>query len=109
MPRSGNAYDNTRFSQRWLENGSFMRMKNLQIGYAIPAAKLTAITKGWISYARFYVGVYNLFTITKYKGYDPEVTRSKGFTNGENQLLNGIDNGGSPQPRMLQLGWQVNF
>ena len=109
MPRSGNAYDNSRFSERWMEDGSFMRMKNLQVGYTIPSERLNTFTKGWLSYARFYAGVYNLITLTRYKGYDPEVTRSRGFTNGENQLLNGIDNGGSPQPRMIQLGWQVNF
>jgi TonB-dependent starch-binding outer membrane protein SusC len=109
MPRAGNAYDNTRFSDRWIEDGDYTRIKNLQLGYNIPSASLKSLSQGFITSARFYVGVYNLATFTKYTGYDPEVTRSRGFTNGENQLLNGIDNGGTPQPRMFQLGWQFGF
>ena len=70
---------------------------------------ISNVTNGAISYARFYVGVSNLFTFTKYKGYDPEVTRQQSFAGGENQFLNGYDNGNAPQSRMLQVGWQINF
>jgi TonB-linked SusC/RagA family outer membrane protein len=109
IPRAGNNHDNNRFSDRWIEDGDFLRIKNLQVGYNIPSSGLKSLSKGFITSARLYVGVYNLATFTKYTGYDPEVTRSRGFTNGENQLLNGIDSGGSPQPRMFQVGWQFGF
>jgi TonB-dependent starch-binding outer membrane protein SusC len=108
MPRANSGYNtNNGLSDRFLENAAFLRVKNLQVGYNIKS--IAAVTKGIISYARFYVGVSNLFTFTKYKGYDPEVTRQQSFAGGENQFLNGYDNGNAPQSRMVQLGWQINF
>ncbi len=108
MPRANSGYNtNNGFNDRFLENAAFLRVKNLQLGYNIKS--ISSITKGVITYARFYVGVSNLFTFTKYKGYDPEVTRQQSFAGGENQFLNGYDNGNAPQPRMVQFGWQINF
>jgi TonB-dependent starch-binding outer membrane protein SusC len=110
IPRANSSYntDNDHgLSDRFLENAAFLRVKNLQVGYNIKS--IAAATHGVISYARFYVGVSNLFTFTKYKGYDPEVTRQQSFAGGENQFLNGYDNGNAPQSRMVQLGWQINF
>jgi TonB-dependent starch-binding outer membrane protein SusC len=108
IPRANSGYNtNNGFNDRFLENASFLRVKNLQVGYNIKS--IGATTNGLISYARFYVGVSNLFTFTKYKGYDPEVTRQQSFAGGENQFLNGYDNGNAPQSRMVQLGWQINF
>ena len=108
MPRANSDYNNgAGFSDQFLENAAFLRVKNLQLGYNIKS--ISNLTKGAISYARFYVGVSNLFTFTKYKGYDPEVTRQQSFAGGENQFLNGYDNGNAPQSRMLQVGWQINF
>lgn len=106
IPRAGNNHDNNRFSDRWIEDGDFLRIKNLQLGYNLPISK---VSKGNISSARVFVAVQNLVTFTKYTGYDPEVTRPIGFTNGENQLLNGIDSGGTPQPLVVQFGWQFKF
>lgn len=108
MPRANSSYNNGfGFSDRFLENAAFLRVKNLQVGYNLKS--ISAITKGIISYARFYIGASNLFTFTKYKGFDPEVTRQQSFAGGENQFLNGYDNGNAPQPRMFQFGWQINF
>jgi len=108
MPRANSGYNNnTGFSDRFLENAAFVRVKNLQVGYTLKTISTT--TRGIISYARFYIGVSNLFTFTKYKGFDPEVTRQQSFAGGENQFLNGYDNGNAPQPRMFQFGWQINF
>jgi len=108
MPRANSDYNNNiGFSDRWLENAAFLRIKNLQIGYNIKS--ISSATNGVISYARFYLGVSNLATFTKYKGFDPEVTRLQTFAGGENQFLNGYDNGNAPQPRMFQFGWQINF
>jgi TonB-dependent starch-binding outer membrane protein SusC len=108
MPRANSGYNtNNGFTDRFLENAAFLRVKNLQLGYNIKS--ISAATNGIISYARFYIGVSNLFTFTKYKGYDPEVTRQQSFAGGENQFLNGYDNGNAPQSRMVQFGWQINF
>jgi len=108
MPRANSTYNNNAgFSDRFLENAAFVRIKNLQVGYTLKG--ISTATKGVISYARFYVGVSNLFTFTKYTGFDPEVTRQQSFAGGENQFLNGYDNGNAPQPRMFQFGWQINF
>ena len=111
MPRltPDDPHQNTRFSDRWIENASFMRIRNLQIGYAIPLQKLTSWTGGFVSRFRVYVGAQNLYTFTKYKGFDPEVTRGQSFQKGETPLSNGQDGGSSPQPRILQVGWQVTF
>ncbi len=108
MPRANSDYNNNMgFNDHFLENAAFLRVKNLQFGYNIKS--ISKITNGIITYARFYVSVSNLFTFTKYKGYDPEVTRQQSFAGGENQFLNGYDNGNAPQARMVQLGWQINF
>ena len=108
IPRANSNYNNgAGFNDRFLENAAFLRVKNLQLGYNIKS--ISSVTNGVISYARFYVGVSNLFTFTKYKGYDPEVTRQQSFAGGENQFLNGYDNGNAPQSRMFQVGWQINF
>ncbi|CAN5495116.1 TonB-dependent receptor [soil metagenome] len=100
---------NNRYSDRWIENGSFMRIKNIQIGYTISPKGVSKFTKDLISGSRFYIGVNNLATFTKYKGYDPEVTRGFSFQKGEFALANGEDGGGSPQPRIIQLGWSITF
>ena len=108
MPRANSGYNtNNGFNDRFLENAAFLRIKNLQLGYNIKS--ISSVTNGVISYARFYIGVSNLSTFTNYKGYDPEVTRQQSFAGGENQFLNGYDNGNAPQSRMFQVGWQINF
>lgn len=86
-----------------------MRIKNLQVGYIIPSAGLSKLTREFISSARFYIGVNNLATFTKYTGYDPEVTRGFSFQKGEFPLANGQDPGGSPQPTVVQIGWSITF
>jgi hypothetical protein len=86
-----------------------MRIKNIQLGYTFPSNKLSSFTKQVISGSRIYIGVNNLATFTKYKGYDPEVTRGVSFQKGEFALANGQDSGGSPQPTIAQLGWSITF
>lgn len=111
MPRLNVNDDNVnnRYSDRWIEDASFMRIRNIQLGYNIPADKLKDITKGAISRFRLYIAAQNLMTFTDYKGFDPEVTRGFSFQKGETPLSNGQDSGSSPQPRILQFGWQVTF
>ncbi|MEO6452499.1 MAG: SusC/RagA family TonB-linked outer membrane protein, partial [Ginsengibacter sp.] len=72
MPRAvyGDPNQNTRFSSRFVEKASYLRLQNLQLGYTVPK-KLLDKTKA-IQDFRIYVSGINLFTITKYTGVDPE-------------------------------------
>jgi TonB-linked SusC/RagA family outer membrane protein len=86
---------------RFLEDGSFVRLRNLSVGYSLPKSLLTR----WnISALRVYFSATNLFTITKYKGVDPEVNVS----NGDQNVL-GYDQAIAPQPRTLQAGFNLSF
>ncbi|MHA4808684.1 TonB-dependent receptor [Flavitalea flava] len=105
MPRaiSGDPNQNARPSNRWIEDGSYLRLKNLMIGYTIPVSALQALTKGAVNRFRVYVSSQNLMTFTKYKGWDPEVGTRK------TSLTNGIDYGQYPSARSFQVGVQVGF
>ncbi|WP_188558719.1 SusC/RagA family TonB-linked outer membrane protein [Hymenobacter glacieicola] len=95
------AINNSRLnSTRWLEDGSYLRLKNLQIGYTIPKT-LTDRVKG-VGSLRFYVTGQNLFTITDYTGYDPEVV-------GMGLLSRGVDEGSYPNIRTVSIGAQLGF
>jgi TonB-linked SusC/RagA family outer membrane protein len=96
---------NARTSDRFIENGSYLRMKNIMLGYTIPGASLEKMTKGVVKNFRLYISAQNLLTITKYKGYDPEVGNR---TPGSN-LTNGIDFAVYPQPKAFQVGLQASF
>jgi hypothetical protein len=88
-------------SSHWVENGSYLRLKNLTIGYALPSELINKLT---ISKARVYISTQNLFTITKYSGLDPEI----GIQNG-NPIFNGVDNGVYPSSRFVTFGLNVTF
>ena len=105
IPRaySGDPNQNVRPSNRWIEDGSYLRLKSLIIGYNMPHATLQSLAKGAISSVRLYVSSQNLLTITKYKGWDPEI----GSQNGT--LTNGVDYGQYPAARSFQFGLQVGF
>lgn len=98
---------NQRYSDRWIEDGDFMRIKNLQLGYSLPMSVLgkTNIVSG----LRAYIGIQNLATFTNYSGFDPEVGRAQSFQKGEFPLATGQDGGASPQPTVWQFGWQITF
>ena len=101
--------NNNRFSDRWVEDADFLRIRNVQLGYTVPSAMLESLTEGFVNNVRVYVGAQNLFTFTNYLGFDPEVTRGFSFQKGEFPLATGQDSGGSPQPRIFQLGARVTF
>ncbi|MEX6689274.1 TonB-dependent receptor [Danxiaibacter flavus] len=105
IPRaiSGDPNQNVRVSSRWIEDGSYLRLKNIILGYNIPASTLRNITKGTVASFRVYVASQNLLTFTSYKGWDPEIG-SKNTT-----LTNGIDYGQYPAARSFQIGLQVGF
>jgi len=86
---------------RFLEDGSFVRLRNVAIGYSLPKS---LISRWKISALRVYFSATNLFTITKYKGVDPEVNVS----NGDQNIL-GYDQAIAPQPRTLQAGFNLSF
>ncbi len=93
------ALNNTFSSDRWLENGSYVRLRNLEFGYDIPANLLNRVGVGT---ARVFVSGQNLFTITKYTGLDPDVV-------GSGILDRGFDAGNWPASRMFSLGIQCGF
>jgi len=93
----------TQNSDRYVEKGDYFRLKNLQIGYALPSE---VIEKIGLSKLRLYATGQNLFTITKYTGLDPEVVGANG--NGD-FLSRGFDNGNFPSLRTGILGIQLGF
>jgi TonB-linked SusC/RagA family outer membrane protein len=114
VPRaiSGDPNENARMSTRFLEDGSYVRMKNIILAYSIPGKTLQSVAKGVVSSFRIYVSAQNLFTSTKYSGYDPEVGNrtptTVGSTTGSN-LTNGIDYAVYPQPKSYNVGIQASF
>ncbi|WP_294619748.1 TonB-dependent receptor [uncultured Bacteroides sp.] len=90
---------NSRESERFLENGNFVRLRQAQIGYSLPQSLLK---KAYIEKLRFYVSGDNLFTITKYNGVDPEFSTSS-------PLNTGIDRHIYPFTRSFTVGAQLTF
>lgn len=95
--------DNDRISDRYFEDGSFLRIKNITLGYTFPKALLN---KAKIENLRVYVNIQNLYTFTKYTGYDPEVGASTQDSTG---LTYGLDNGRYPSPAMYSFGLNITF
>lgn len=112
IPRavSGDPNGNARASDRFLEDGSYLRIKNLSIGYTFPSSML-GFAGGAIKKFRVYVSSQNLLTLTKYTGYDPEVGNRNINNLGDNNrfLVNGIDYGQFPQARTFLGGVQIGF
>ncbi|MEL6651772.1 MAG: SusC/RagA family protein, partial [Bacteroidota bacterium] len=93
--------DNRRISSRFVEDGSFVRLRNLTLGYTLPDKVLEKLKGNQI---RFYISTQNLYTWTRYKGYDPEI----GSFN-QNPLINGVENGRYPIARSITMGVNANF
>jgi subtilisin family serine protease len=90
---------NNRVSDRFIEDGSYLRVKSLMVGYTLPAEVLDRVG---IAKFRIYASANNLFTFTKYSGLDPEIG-----TRGTLEI--GIDRGFYPSPRIYNLGINVTF
>jgi len=105
VPRAinGDPNQNARTSDRWIEDGSYLRLKNVTLGYTVPKTSLKSFLKGSFSSIRIYAASQNLYTFTKYKGWDPEI----GFNNGS--LTSGIDYGQYPSARSISLGLQLGL
>ncbi len=97
----------SRVSSRFVEDGSYLRVKNVSLSYNIPAKLLnyTKIIKG----IRAGIGVQNLLTLTKYSGYDPEVGAYTGAGVSSNNQAIGLDFGRYPLTRMYNFSISVNF
>jgi hypothetical protein len=94
---------NTRISDRYVEDGSYLRMKNITLGYTLPKAWARKL---YLDNLRLYCNIQNLFTITRYKGYDPEVGASTADANG---YVYGLDNGRYPSPTVYSFGLNISF
>lgn len=91
-------------SSYYVEKGSYLRARNLQLGYNLPSAGLNKVG---IERLRVYVQAQNLFTITKYSGLDPEITLSNFGSGGDRSI--GIDFGAYPAPKTFLLGLSIGF
>jgi TonB-dependent starch-binding outer membrane protein SusC len=99
LPGSDNP--NLSISDRFLEDGSYLRVQNVSIGYTLPTNLLTRVS---VARLRVYATVQNLKTFTNYSGFDPEI----GAYNQKALLMN-IDNGRYPQPRTFTFGLNLEF
>jgi TonB-linked SusC/RagA family outer membrane protein len=91
---------NNVFSDYYVEDGSFLRLRNLQIGYTLKGQSLKKLKMAGL---RVYLSANNLYTLTKYMGYDPDLGSVGGA------LGAGIDNGFYPQARTMMLGFSIRF
>ena len=92
---------NNRMSDRFIENGSYLRIQNVSIAYTLPQ-DLTRKVK--IDRLRVYINGQNLYTFTKYSGYDPEIGAFD-----QNSRKQNIDMGRYPSPRMITFGLDIDF
>ena len=99
---TANTNDELRPSTYFVEDGSFLRLKNLQIGYNVP------VSNAFMESLRVYVQAQNLFTLTGYEGIDPEVSLES-FSSPNRNLDLGVDRGIYPNSRMFLLGVNVQF
>ncbi|WP_157309805.1 SusC/RagA family TonB-linked outer membrane protein [Chitinophaga tropicalis] len=99
IPRAvwGDPAGNARFSDRWIEDGSYLRLRTLTLAYDVP------VRPGALKYVKLYATGNNLFTWTRYLGYDPE------FSAAGSIFAQGIDTGLEPQFRTMQLGVRIGL
>jgi TonB-linked SusC/RagA family outer membrane protein len=117
VPRavSGDPNRNGRASDRFIEDGSYLRVKNLTLGYSVPASIFSSISNNTLTKLRIYVMSQNLLTLTNYEsGYDPEIGNRNDNANNPTApltqtLTQGIDYGQFPQSRSFVVGLQVGF
>ncbi len=99
------ATNNKRPSTRFLEDGSYLRLKNVQLGYTIGDQLIKRLK---ISSVRFFVSAQNVFTVTKYTGIDPEIYTNSN-SSGDGVRAVGIDWGTYPSARTITAGVSANF
>ncbi len=99
VPRAvfGDPVGNTSFSSRWIEDGSYVRLKNLTLSFTMPEGMLK------LRKVQIYISASNLLTLHHYLGYDPE------FAHSHNHITQGIDYGQTPQPRQFLAGIKIGL
>ena len=102
LPRAnyGDPMANNRFSDRWIEDGSYLRLKNVRLAYQVP---IPESWQSWLQGISVWAEGGNLFTLTKYTGSDPE------FSASNYQLYQGIDCGNIAQGRVVSMGVKINL
>ena len=100
-PARTNLNENNRMSSRFIENGSYLRLKNLSLAWNLPKKWTDKARLDWV---QVYVNAQNLFTITGYDGYDPEI----GAYN-QSVIMQGIDIYRYPSQRIYNVGLKVRF
>jgi TonB-linked SusC/RagA family outer membrane protein len=103
VPKIGNTYD-ARPSTLFVEDGSYIRGKNIRLGYHLPESFLQSTRTGHLQNAQIYVSAQNFFTKTKYTGFDPEVSEYA-----TSVLAQGMDFGTYPQTRQFIFGFTTAF
>lgn len=107
MPRYNQWHDNNRrISDRYIEDGTYVRLQNVQLGYNFPS-KL--ISKAKISALKLYISGQNLVTFTDYSGYDPELGKISDQATSSKGILINVDNGRYPVPRSYTVGLNIEF
>lgn len=92
-----------------VEKGDFIKARNLSIGYTLPAS---VIGRANLSSVRFYVAAFNVFTITKYSGFDPEIQSNNGASTASEQVVNAapsVDRNAASQARTINVGLNIGF
>ena len=102
IPRALGAGENVQVSSRFVEDGSYTRLRNISLGYTIPSN----VFNNKISKFRIYISGQNLVTITGYSGLDPEIGT---HLSGNNNYQLGIDRGNFPLPKSFVGGIQLTF
>jgi TonB-linked SusC/RagA family outer membrane protein len=101
-----NTLGNQRNSSQWVEDGSYLRIKNVTIGYNLPS---NLLRKAGIGALRIYATGTNLLTFTKYTGYDPEANNASNIANGDTGPFSGFDMGSYPSQRRYTIGLDITF
>ncbi|MGY0036516.1 hypothetical protein [Pedobacter sp. NJ-S-72] len=101
MPRASSAGSPYQVTSQQVEDGSYIRLKNVQLGYNFSPELLKKIR---LSNAKIYISGQNLLTKTKYSGYDPEVSRF-----GQDNLSQGIDYGSYPSSKIFLVGINIGL
>jgi TonB-linked SusC/RagA family outer membrane protein len=106
VPKAGQSISaNLLFSDWYVEKGDYLRVKNISIGYTLPSSFL----KNTFDKFRIYAAIQNALTLTKYSGFDPEISSGSPDDNDNYIFQRGIDVYNRPNPRIIRLGLQINF
>jgi len=95
-----------RVSTRWIFDGSYLRVKNIMLGYNMPKSVLDKLS---ISKLRLYVSAQNILTFTNYRGFDPEVNYGGGGSGAQSNQNQGLDYASYPNAKSYTVGLNIAF